>query len=215
VLVDVMTAGGGAEATDEASLAERAGRPVAIVAGEDANVKITTADDLRTARARVAPGPRVGTGYDLHRLVDGRPLVLAGVRLTDDRGPLAHSDGDVLCHAIIDALLGAIGGGDIGRHFPNTDPRWKNASGLDLLARTVEMTRAGGHIVSNVDATIVLERPKVAPHVGRITSALAGVLGIDTDRVSVKAKTNEGVDAVGRGDAIAAHAVAMLVPEAG
>jgi len=215
VLVEVMTAGGGADATDEASLAERAGRPVAIVAGEDANVKITTSDDLRAARARVAPGPRVGTGYDLHRLVDGRPLVLAGVRLTDDRGPLAHSDGDVLCHAIIDALLGAIGGGDIGRHFPNTDPRWKNAAGLDLLARTVEMTRAGGHIVSNVDATIVLERPKLAPHVGRITSALAGVLGIETDRVSVKAKTNEGVDAVGRGDAIAAHAVAMLVPEAG
>ena len=155
---------------------------------------------------------RVGQGFDVHALVPGRRLVIGGVEIPFERGLLGHSDADVLTHAVIDALLGAIGGGDIGRHFPNTDPRWKNASGLDLLARTVEMTRARGHVVSNVDATIVLERPKLAPHVGRITSALAGVLGIDTDRVSVKAKTNEGVDAVGRGDAIAAHAVAMLVP---
>jgi 2-C-methyl-D-erythritol 4-phosphate cytidylyltransferase/2-C-methyl-D-erythritol 2,4-cyclodiphosphate synthase len=215
VLVDVMAAGAGAEATDEAALAERSGRAVTVVKGDDANVKITTPDDLRAARARVASGPRVGTGYDLHRLVDERPLVLAGVKLTDDRGPLAHSDGDVLCHAIIDALLGAIGAGDIGRHFPNTDPRWKNAPGLDLLARTVEMTRTSGYGVSNVDATIVLERPKLAPHIGRIAGAVAHVLGVEPDRVSVKAKTNEGVDAVGRGDAIAAHAVAVLMPEAG
>jgi 2-C-methyl-D-erythritol 4-phosphate cytidylyltransferase/2-C-methyl-D-erythritol 2,4-cyclodiphosphate synthase len=215
VLVAVMATGGGAEATDEAALAERAGRPVTVVEGDDANVKITTADDLRAARARVLSGARVGTGYDLHRLVEGRPLVLAGVRLSDDRGPLAHSDGDVLCHAVIDALLGAIGGGDIGRHFPNTDARWKDAPGLELLARTVEMTRAGGFDVSNVDATIVLELPKLAAHIGRITTAMAGVLGVEAGRVSVKAKTNEGVDAVGRGDAIAAHAVAVVVFVAG
>jgi 2-C-methyl-D-erythritol 4-phosphate cytidylyltransferase/2-C-methyl-D-erythritol 2,4-cyclodiphosphate synthase len=215
VLVEAMAAGAGVEATDEAALAERAGRAVTVVKGDDANVKITTPGDLREARARVAAGPRVGTGYDLHRLVDGRPLVLAGVTLSDERGPLAHSDGDVLCHAIIDALLGAIGAGDIGRHFPNTDPRWKNAAGLDLLARVAEIIRDAGFTTSNVDATIVLERPKLAPHIARIAGAVAHVLGVEPDRVSVKAKTNEGVDAVGRGDAIAAHAVAVLLPEAG
>jgi 2-C-methyl-D-erythritol 2,4-cyclodiphosphate synthase len=156
--------------------------------------------------------PRIGTGYDLHRLVGSRPLTLAGVTLASDRGPQGHSDGDVLCHALADALFGAAGAGDIGQHFPDTDPRWKDAAGLDLLGRASEIVRSRGWRVSSVDATIVLERPKVAPHLADIRERLAQVLGVPVDRVSVKAKTNEGVDAVGRGEAIAAHAVALLAP---
>ena len=201
----------GIAATDEAMLAERAGHAVAVVAGDAGNVKITTAADLTAARARFETAvPRVGTGYDLHQLVAGRPLVLAGVRIPCDRGPLGHSDGDVLCHALIDAIFGAAGAGDIGQHFPASDPRWKDAPGLDLLARAVEIVGARGWRVSSADVTIVLERPRLGPYVAELRARTAAVLGLDPDRVSVKAKTNEGVDAVGRGEAIAAHAVAVL-----
>ena len=202
----------GADATDEAMLAEQAGHPVRVVEGDERNVKMTTAEDLR--RARAAMPPRVGTGYDLHRLVDGRPLVLGGVVVDAARGPHGHSDGDVACHAVVDAMLGAIGAGDIGRHFSNTDPRWKDAPGLDLLGRAAAIVREQGYAVANCDVTVILERPKLAPHVDAIRAAMAAVLGVAADRVSVKGKTNEGVDAVGRGEAIASHAVAILV-EAG
>jgi len=198
------------EATDESMLAEWAGLPVMIVEGDERNVKITTPDDLADARARAALAPRVGTGYDLHRLVEGRPLVLAGITVPFERGPLGHSDGDVLCHALTDALLGAAGAGDIGRHFPNTDPAWKDAPGLDLLARAVAIVRAAGYAPASADVTIVLERPKLSPHVDTMRARVASVLGVSTDAVSIKGKTNEGVDAVGRGEAIAAHAVAVL-----
>jgi 2-C-methyl-D-erythritol 4-phosphate cytidylyltransferase/2-C-methyl-D-erythritol 2,4-cyclodiphosphate synthase len=212
VLADALAHGArGATATDEAMLAELAGHPVAVVEGDERNVKITTAEDLALARARAAGAPRVGTGYDLHRLVDGRPLVLAGEIVPCDRGPAGHSDGDVVCHALIDAMLGAAAAGDIGQHFPNNDVRWQDAPGLDLLQRTVEITRSRGWATASADVTVVLERPKLAPHIPAIRAALARVLGIDESQVSVKAKTNEGVDAVGRGDAMAAHAVAVLV----
>jgi 2-C-methyl-D-erythritol 4-phosphate cytidylyltransferase/2-C-methyl-D-erythritol 2,4-cyclodiphosphate synthase len=211
VLEDAVALGeGGVEATDEALLAERAGHEVRVVAGDERNIKITTVEDLAAARAALAPVPRVGTGYDLHRLVEGRPLVLAGVTLPGDRGPLGHSDGDVVCHAIVDAIFGAAALGDIGRHFPNTDPRWKDAAGLDLLARAVAVIRGEGWAVASVDVTVILERTKVAPHVAEIRERLAGVLGVTVGQVSVKGKTNEGVDAVGRGEAIASHAVAVL-----
>jgi len=211
VLDDVLALGTGTlDATDEAMLAERAGHPVRVVAGDERNVKITTADDLRSARAAHVSVPRVGTGYDLHRLVEGRPLILAGVVVPFGRGPEAHSDGDVLCHSIIDAILGAASAGDIGQHFPNTDPRWKNAPGLTLLERTVAIVREAGWAVANVDATIVLERPKIMPHVPAMREHLARTLALSIGQVSVKAKTNEGVDATGRGEAIAAHAVAVL-----
>ena len=199
-------------ATDEAMLAEQAGHTVKIVDGEMDSVKITSPEDLAAARERTAPGQgtRAGTGYDLHRLGPGRPLVLAGVVIPFDLGPMAHSDGDVLCHALIDALLGAAGAGDIGRHFPNTDAAWKNAPGLDLLARSLEVIRGFGWTVVNCDVTIVLERPRLAPHIPEIIGRLAATLRVSPDRISVKGKTNEGVDAVGRGEAIAAHAVALL-----
>jgi len=216
VLVRAVQRGlGGAEATDEAMLVEIGGERVRIVDGSPENVKITTSEDLVAARARVSSlSARVGTGYDLHRLVDGRPLVLAGVVLAPERGPLGHSDGDVVCHAAVDAMLGAAGAGDIGTLFPNTDPAWKDAPGLDLLARAADELGARGWRLANLDVTVILERPKLAPQVGAIRAALARVLDVPVDAVSVKAKTNEGVDAVGRGEAIAAHAVAMLEPKA-
>jgi len=218
------------DATDEATLAERAGYQVRLVEGEASNIKITTPEDLpiaeaiaRSADAFARPGSlerdgvsravrtgRAGTGYDLHRLVAGRPLVVGGVTIPSDRGALGHSDADVVCHAITDAILGAAGFGDIGRHFPDTDPRWKDASSLDLLARAARMVAAEGFEVGNVDVTIVLETPKIRDHVDAMRRAVAASIGIDADRVSIKGKTNEGVDAVGRGEAIAAHAIALI-----
>jgi 2-C-methyl-D-erythritol 4-phosphate cytidylyltransferase/2-C-methyl-D-erythritol 2,4-cyclodiphosphate synthase len=203
-------AAGATDATDEASLAERAGHSVRVVDGDEQNVKITTPGDLESARARFSLAARVGTGYDLHRLVEGRPLCLAGVIVPFDRGPLGHSDGDVLCHAITDAVLGAAAAGDIGQHFSNTDPRWKDAPGLELLSLAVGIVRGRGFQVAGVDATVILERPKIAPFLPAIRAHLARALGCELDGVSVKGKTNEGVDAVGRGEAIAAHAIAVL-----
>ena len=207
----------GQEATDEALLAERAGYRVQLVDGEATNIKVTTPGDLTIADAiaRKSGGlpartGRAGTGYDLHRLVPGRPLVLGGVSIPSPFGALGHSDADVVCHAITDALLGAVGLGDIGRHFPDSDPQWKDASSLDLLARAKAFAGDHGYEVGNVDVTVVLEKPKIRDHIDRMRELIAGALGVDTSRVSIKGKTNEGVDAIGRGEAIAAHAVALL-----
>ena len=224
VLASALAVAG--DATDEAALAEQAGHAVRIVDGEAANIKITTADDLPVAeaiastidRAVTEPDPlrravrtgRAGTGYDLHRLVDGRALVLGGVTIPSDRGALGHSDADVVCHAATDAILGAACLGDIGRHFPDTDARWKDASSLDLLRRAVALIAEQGLEVGNVDVTVILEAPKIRQAVDAMRAAVAAAIGIDASRVSIKAKTNEGVDAVGRGEAIAAHAVALL-----
>ena len=153
---------------------------------------------------------RIGTGYDIHRLVEGRRLVLGGVEVPFEKGLLGHSDSDVLTHAITDALLGAAALGDIGTHFPDTDPRYGGASSLDLLARVVELIEERGFRVANVDAVILAERPKLAPHILAMREKLASVLKIEIERVSVKAKTNEGLEAIGRGEAMAAHAVALL-----
>lgn len=201
----------GVEGTDESALAERAGHAVHVVGGDEGNVKITTAGDLARAR-RAAGRPRalVGTGYDLHTLVEGRPLLLGGVRVPFERGALGHSDADVACHAATDAILGAAALGDIGRHFPDTDPAWQGASSTDLLARAAALVREQGYAIANLDVTIVLQRPKIAPFVEAIRAGLAAATGVPPARVSVKGKTNEGVDAVGRGEAIAAHAVALL-----
>ena len=217
VLAAAIAAGaGGSDATDEAVLAERAGFPVRIVEGEPGNMKITTAEDLRAARARAgeAGGVRVGVGYDLHRLVEGRPLVIGGVVIPFDLGLAGHSDADVLAHAITDAVLGAAAAGDIGRHFPDSDARWRGASSLDLLARAASVVRDAGYAVLNVDAVVIAERPRLAPHLDRMRANLAAALGIGEDRVAVKGKTNEGAGETGRGEAMAAHAVALVTATA-
>jgi 2-C-methyl-D-erythritol 4-phosphate cytidylyltransferase/2-C-methyl-D-erythritol 2,4-cyclodiphosphate synthase len=204
----------GVQATDEAALAERAGYAVHIVESTAKNLKITTTEDLAEARRRVEPArimaERIGTGYDLHRLVEGKPLLLGGVPIPSPRGATGHSDADVVCHATTDAILGAASLGDIGHHFPDTDQQWKGASSVDLLRRCVALVHSAGFRVVNLDVVVILERPKIAPYLDEIRQRLAAALEIPVDRVSVKGKTNEGVDAVGRGEAIAAHAVALL-----
>jgi 2-C-methyl-D-erythritol 4-phosphate cytidylyltransferase/2-C-methyl-D-erythritol 2,4-cyclodiphosphate synthase len=217
VLGDAIALGeSGVDATDEAALAERAGHVVHIVEGTAENLKITTTDDLAEARRRFGNEPirttadRIGTGYDLHRLVEGRPLLLGGILIPAPLGAMGHSDADVVCHVATDAILGAASLGDIGRHFSDSDPQWKGASSVDLLGRAVTMVHTAGFRVVNLDVVVVLERPKIAPYLDSIRAQLARVLEVPVERVSVKGKTNEGVDAVGRGEAIAAHAVALL-----
>jgi 2-C-methyl-D-erythritol 2,4-cyclodiphosphate synthase len=153
---------------------------------------------------------RSGIGYDLHRLAAGRKLVLGGIEVPFDKGPVGHSDGDALTHAICDALLGAAGLGDIGTHFPDTDPRWKGAHSLRFLEH-VRTLLAERHLhIMHLDAIVITERPKLGPHFSAMRQALARALGIEPSRINLKAKTNEGVDAVGRGEAIAAQAIATL-----
>ena len=153
---------------------------------------------------------RAGIGYDLHRLTAGRKLVLGGIEVPFDRGPAGHSDGDALAHAICDALLGAAALGDIGTHFPDTDPQWKDAPSLRFLERVRALLSECGLRIAHIDAIVIAERPKLGPHFPAMRAALAGALGIEPQRINLKAKTNEGVDAVGRGEAIAAQAIATL-----
>jgi 2-C-methyl-D-erythritol 4-phosphate cytidylyltransferase/2-C-methyl-D-erythritol 2,4-cyclodiphosphate synthase len=211
VLRDALAIAG--DATDEATLAERAGHRVRLVEGEPGNVKITTPADLRAAERTLAggvPAVRIGQGYDLHRLVQGRPLLLGGVTIPFDLGLMGHSDADVVCHAVTDAVLGAAGLGDIGRHFPDTDAQWKGADSVALLAAACALVREAGYGVVNVDVTVIAERPKLAPHADAMRRNLAGALGCDVAQVSVKAKTNEGVESMGAGTSMAAHAVALI-----
>ena len=153
---------------------------------------------------------RIGTGHDTHRLVEGRPLVLGGVHISSDRGAEGHSDGDALAHAIADAILGALCEGDLGVHFPDNDPQWRGAHSLDLLSRVMWLARERSLHVVNVDSTILLETPKLRPYVEAMRENIAGVLGIDTGCVSVKAKTGEGLDAVGQGLAVTAQAAVLM-----
>ena len=153
---------------------------------------------------------RVGIGYDLHRLEAGRTLIIGGVAIPHETGLIGHSDADVLCHALTDAILGAAAQGDIGRHFPDTDPAWKNADSIALLARASAIVRDAGFRIVNVDAVVIAERPKLAPTSMRCGANSPGRWASTCRAVSVKGKTNENVDALGRGEAIAVHAVAML-----
>ena len=153
---------------------------------------------------------RIGEGWDIHQLVEGRPLVLGGVTIPHSHGLLGHSDADALAHAITDALLGAAGLGDIGRHFPDTDPAYRGADSLQLLSAAVERVRAAGYQVANVDSTIVAQAPKMAPHIPAMRQALAAAIGIDPSQVNVKAKTAEKMGPVGEGQAIEARAVCLL-----
>src|SRR5258706_388637 len=153
---------------------------------------------------------RVGIGYDLHRLEAGRKLIIGGVDVPFDKGPVGHSDGDVLAHALCDALLGAAGLGDIGTHFPDTDPKWKGANSLIFLEHAKKLLAERDFVIEHVDAVVIMEKPKLGPHFPKMREALARALGVPAEKIHLKAKTNEGVDAVGRGEAIAAHVVATL-----
>jgi 2-C-methyl-D-erythritol 2,4-cyclodiphosphate synthase len=153
---------------------------------------------------------RCGIGYDLHRLAAGRPLIIGGVEVPFDKGPAGHSDGDVLAHALCDALFGAAGLGDIGTHFPDSDPKWKDVSSLLFLEHARKLLSERRFEIEHVDAVIILERPKLGPHFPKMREQLAKSLGVAPEKIHLKAKTNEGVDAVGRGEAIAAYVVATL-----
>jgi len=153
---------------------------------------------------------RIGHGYDVHRLVEGRKLILGGVDIPHTKGLLGHSDADVLLHAISDAILGAIGEGDIGRHFPDTDPRYKGADSLKLLAHVMGLADARGYRLGNLDATIVAQRPKLASHIPQMRENIAAVLTAEMDRINVKATTTEELGFTGRGEGIAAYAVVLM-----
>ena len=192
--------------TDDCSLFELAGFPVHLVEGEYANTKITTKEDLKGETSM-----RIGHGYDVHRLVEGRKLILGGVEIPYEKGLLGHSDADVLLHAISDALLGAAALGDIGKHFPDTDPRYKGADSLELLRQVGVMLREAGYTVGNIDSTILCQAPKLASHIPAMRQNIASALGIDADAVSVKATTEEKLGFTGSGEGIAAHAVALIL----
>jgi 2-C-methyl-D-erythritol 4-phosphate cytidylyltransferase/2-C-methyl-D-erythritol 2,4-cyclodiphosphate synthase len=217
VLARALAEGGPVEATDEAMLVERLGLPVHVVTGDAANIKVTTAEDLAEARRRVQGaatatpgGMRIGSGYDLHRLVADRALILAGVTIPFELGLDGHSDADIVCHAVTDAVLGAAAAGDIGRLFPDTDPQWRGANSITLLEGAVARVHDAGYRVSNVDVTVIAQRPKLLPYLDAMREQLAAALQIDRAAVSIKGKTNEGVDSMGRGESMACHAVALL-----
>jgi 2-C-methyl-D-erythritol 2,4-cyclodiphosphate synthase len=159
---------------------------------------------LRAATART------GIGYDLHRLEYGRPLIVGGIELPFEKGPVGHSDGDVLAHALCDALLGAAGLGDIGTHFPDSDPKWEGANSMVFLEHAKKLLDEKKFAIEHVDAVVITEKPKLGPHFPKMREALAKALSVGADKIHLKAKTNEGVDAIGRGEAIAAHVVATL-----
>jgi len=152
---------------------------------------------------------RIGIGFDSHRLVEGRKLILGGVEIPHEKGLLGHSDADVLCHAIIDAIIGAMGEGDIGNHFPDTDMRWKDASSIELLAQTVNMMKGKGLQVMSIDSTVIAELPRLSPFIDKMKEGISKA-GIPVSLINIKAKTNEGMDAIGRGEGIAVQAVCLL-----
>lgn len=153
---------------------------------------------------------KIGIGYDIHKLVPGRKLILGGVEISHDKGLLGHSDGDALLHAIADALLGAAGLGDIGKHFPDTDPEFKDADSKKILSQVVELVRKTGFGPQNIDSNIIAQSPKLAPYIGSMRECISSILKMPMESVSVKARTNEGLDAVGRGEAIATQAIVLI-----
>ncbi|MEA3401067.1 MAG: 2-C-methyl-D-erythritol 4-phosphate cytidylyltransferase [Armatimonadota bacterium] len=209
----------GLDVTDDAQLVERMGHPVYLSEGHRDNLKITTREDLARAEwllrrraGREVSAMRVGTGYDVHAFAEGRALILGGVRVEHERGLAGHSDADVLFHAISDALLGAAALGDIGTHFPDSDPRYAGADSAELAARVVKMLADQGFRPANVDATVICQRPKLAPHIDAMRAKIASALGIDASAVSVKATTTERLGFEGRGEGIAAQATVLIAP---
>uniref|UniRef100_UPI004056F772 2-C-methyl-D-erythritol 4-phosphate cytidylyltransferase n=1 Tax=Candidatus Electronema sp. TaxID=2698783 RepID=UPI004056F772 len=198
--------------TDEASLLEHAGIPVSVVMGSGRNLKITQPEDLALAAALLRQEEesimRIGHGFDAHRLVEGRRLILGGQEILYHLGLDGHSDADVLVHALMDALLGALGEGDIGRHFPDSDEQYRGADSCQLLARVMALVRAKGMRLLNADITVICQRPKLAPHMAAMRARLGAICG--TEAVNIKATTTEGMGYAGRGEGISSHAVALL-----
>ncbi len=206
----------GFDFTDDCQLMESAGHPVKLVPGVDTNLKLTTPDDVRLAEAllhnkKEEHSMRIGHGYDVHRLVEGRPLILGGVDIPWERGLLGHSDADVLTHAIMDALLGAAALGDIGGLFPDTDPAYAGADSTVLLAEVVRRLTDAGYRIGNIDATVLAQRPKLKPHIPAMRARLATVCGIDEAQLNLKATTEEKLGFTGAEQGIAAHAVCLLL----
>ncbi len=196
--------------TDECVLAERMGHPVSFVEARSPNLKITTQEDIMLGRHIAGERMRVGMGYDAHRLVTTRPLILGGVEVPHTHGLDGHSDADVLVHAIMDALLGAAALGDIGRHFPGTE-EFRDISSLVLLARVRNLIEAAGYSIVNVDSTVVMQRPKLAPYIEQMRERIADALGVQTDAVAVKATTTEGMGFEGTGEGVSASAIAAII----
>ena len=214
--------------TDDASLVEALDEPVYIVDGDEMNIKITTPSDLGRAEqllngsssdgpgksepaAAIARVPRTGMGYDVHAFAENRKLILGGVDIPHDRGLLGHSDADVLIHAVMDALLGAAALGDIGKHFPDTDPRYKGISSLLLLGHVSELLRSHGWTIVNIDATVIAQRPKIAPHIPQMKKNMAEVLKISESQINIKGTTTERLGFAGREEGIASQAVASII----
>lgn len=195
------------DAGDDAQVARAAGIPIALVEGDEALHKLTFASDFEEA----LPPVRVGSGYDVHRLEEGEELWLCGIRIDHDRGLAGHSDADVAIHALVDAMLGAIGAGDIGQHFPPSDPQWRGASSDRFLAHAARLVADAGYRVGNVDLTIICEAPKIGPHREAMRERLAAILGVDKGVIGVKATTTEKLGFTGRGEGIAAQAVTSLL----
>ncbi len=201
------------EATDDAQLLEAAGLPVALVAGHESNVKITWSEDLARMEAAMLSRmlPRMGTGFDVHRIVSGRPMVLCGVVVPSPFGLDGHSDADVGIHALCDAIYGALAEGDIGRWFPPSEAEWKDADSARFLRHAATRIAARGGVLANADVTLICERPKITPHAPAMRARLAELLGVGIDRISVKATTTEQLGFPGRGEGIAAQAAATLL----
>ena len=214
--------------TDDASLVEALGEPVYIVDGDEMNIKITTPSDLgraeqlikergndtvadNAAAAAITSIPRVGMGYDVHAFAENRKLILGGVDIPHDCGLLGHSDADVLIHAVMDALLGAAALGDIGKHFPDTDVRYKGISSLLLLGHVADLLRSEGWTIVNIDATVIAQRPKIAPHIPQMKKNMAEVLKISESQINIKGTTTERLGFTGREEGIASQAVALII----
>jgi 2-C-methyl-D-erythritol 4-phosphate cytidylyltransferase/2-C-methyl-D-erythritol 2,4-cyclodiphosphate synthase len=202
----------GQELTDDAAVAERAGLAVALVEGAPENIKVTTQEDLVRAERWIADATetRVGQGFDVHRFGPGNQVMLCGIAIPHDAGLLGHSDADVGLHALTDAILGALGAGDIGQHFPPSDARWKDAESRVFLRHAGSLVAAAGGRIRHLDVTVICERPKIGPYRAAMAACIAEALGIDAGRVSVKATTTEGLGFTGRGEGIAAQAIATL-----
>ena len=213
LLLAAHRAARGQELTDDAAVAERAGHKVHVFEGDAGNMKITSAGDLEAAERRLATDLtdiRVGSGYDVHAFEDGDHVWLGGVAIPHTKKLLGHSDADVLMHAVTDAIFGALADGDIGSHFPPSDPQWKGAASHIFLAYAAERVRARGGMIAHIDATVIAERPKVGPHRDAIRAKLAAIMGMDVARVAVKATTSERLGFTGREEGIAAMATATV-----